>query len=532
MAKGNAVVESSDIELGILAYDPLLYVVTAEEGRFLKELERICMKRRRKLWVHSISTGIYNIYFTHSEGVGKKPRRGFHQPQLGDPVALLERLRERETSDNLIVLLDFHAVLKDGLLKRMLKEVVQRFRETRNSVMIVSPVVELPADIEHEVGVFHFPPPSREMLAAKLEALLYSQRIRGTPIELQPGDAERIVETGIGLTDQAFEGAVRRTAARGSGQTGARVVADVLQAKKQAVRKSGVLEWHDPRETMDGVGGMNVLKAWLRKRQRAFTEAAAGFGLPKPKGVLLLGVPGCGKSLVAKACAGLWKQPLLQLDSGRLFSSPVGSSEENCRKAIQLAEFMAPCILWIDEVEKALAGVGSSSYTDGGTAARVFGTIATWLQEKPAGVFVIATANTVTSLPPELIRRGRWDEIFFMDLPGVRGRREIFRIHLDKSGRGPEGFDLDCLAEASPGFSGAEIEQAIVSALYDAFDENRALSNSDILSSIRSMVPLSKTMEEPVQALRSWALTRARLASEERPGAEKRPRRSGSIRPV
>ncbi len=525
-------VDDSDIELSILAYDPLIYVVTAEEERFIRELERICLKRRRRLWVHSISSGVYNVYFKHAEGTGKKPHRGFLQPQLSDPVALLEDLRGRSTSDNLIVLLDFHAVLKDGLLKRMLKEVGQRFRETRNTAMIVSPVVDLPADIEHEFGLHHFPPPCREVLAAKLDSVLTSLRLRGTPIALQPGDEERIVETGIGLTFRDFEGALRRTVARGSGQTGAQAVADVLQAKRQAVRKSGILEWHDARESMDEVGGMNILKAWLCKRQRAFTDDAARFGLPRPKGVLLLGVPGCGKSLIAKACAALWRQPLLQLDSGRLFSSPVGSSEESCRKAIQLAEYMAPCILWIDEVEKALAGVASSSYTDGGTAARVFGTIATWLQEKTAGVFVIATANTVASLPPELIRRGRWDEIFFMDLPGVQGRREIFGIHIAKSGRIAGEFDLDCLAAASSGFSGAEIEQAVVSGLYDAFNEDRALTTGDILTSIRTILPLSKTMEEPVQALRSWALTRARLASKEDPGAEKRPRRSGNIRPV
>ena len=522
----------SEIELSILACNPVVYVVTAEEDRFLKEVERICMHRRRKLWVHAISTGVYNISFTCAEGIWKEPRRSGLQPQLSDPVALLENLRERNANEGVFVLLDFNAVLRDGLLKRLLKDVAQRFRETRNTVLIVSPVMDLPADIEHEVALFQFPLPNRELLAVKLESVLTSQRLRGTPIKLEPGDAERIAETGLGLTLKDFECALNRTTARGSGQTGAQVVADVVQAKKQAIRKSGVLEWCDTQEAMGGVGGMNVLKAWLCKRQRAFTAEAAGFGLPRPKGVLLLGVPGCGKSLIAKACATLWKQPLLQLDAGRLFSSPVGSSEENCRKAIQLAEFMAPCILWVDEIEKALAGVGSSSYTDGGTAARVFATIATWLQEKTAEVFVIATANTVTSLPPELIRRGRWDEVFFLDLPGFQERREITSIHLEKCGRDPEEFELDRLAEACPGFSGAEIEQAVISGLYDAFDEDRALSTDDLLSHIQTMIPLSKTMEESVQSLRSWALTRARLASDERLDVGNRPRRSGNIRPV
>jgi hypothetical protein len=522
----------SEIELGILAGDPLMYVVTAEEERFLKEVERICMHRRRKLWVHTISSGIYSIAFTCVEGIWKEPRRGCLLKQLSDPVALLEDLRERNANEGVFVLLDFHAVLKDGLLKRLLKEVVQRFRQTRNTVLIVSPVIDLPADVDHEAGLFHFPLPNREMLAAKLESVLASQRLRGIPIKLEPGDAEHITATGLGLSLTDFESALRRTTARGSGQTGAQVIADILLSKQQIIRKSGVMECCNCHESMDGVGGMDLLKAWIRKRRRAFTVEAAGFGLPRPKGILLLGVPGCGKSLAAKACAGLWKLPLLRLDAGRLFSSPVGSSEENCRRAIQLAEASAPCILWVDEVEKALAGVGSSAYTDGGTAARVFATIATWLQEKAAPVFVIATANTVGSIPPELIRKGRWDEIFFLDLPGFQERCEILRIHLQKCGRDHGEFAIEHLAEACRGFSGAEIEQAIIAGLYDAFDEDRPLCAEDIISQIRTAIPLSRTMAESVQALRSWALTRARLASDERPDTEQRSRRSGTIRPV
>lgn len=527
-----AEVEKSEIELSILAHDPLIYVVTAEEERFLKEMERICAHRRRKLWVHSVSTGAYSISFTCAEGVWKEPRRCGLQPQLSDPVALLQNLRERNANEGVFVLLDFHAVLGDGFLRRLLRDVVQRFRETRNSILIVSPVVHLPADIEHEVALFYFSLPDRKLLAARLESVLASQRLRGTPIRLAPGDAERIVETGLGLTLKDFESSLSRTTARGSGQSGEQLVADVFQCKRQALRRSGVLECHDTRETMDEVGGMGVLKAWLSKRRRAFTVEAAEFGLPKPKGILLLGVPGCGKSLTAKACACLWKLPLLRLDTGRLFTSAVGGSEENCRKALQVAELAAPCILWVDEIEKALAGVGSSSFTDGGTSARVFATVATWLQENTSPVFVIATANTVTSLPPELIRRGRWDEVFFLDLPGIQERCEVFRIHLEKCGRDPREFELERLAEACPGFSGAEIGQAVVEGLYDAFDQGRALSTEDILGQIRTIIPLSKTMEESVQALRSWALTRARLASTERPDLEQQPRRSGKIRPV
>lgn len=526
-------VPKSEIELGIIAHDPLMYVVTAEEDRLLKELERICMHRRRKLWVHTITAGAYSISFTCVEGVWKEPRRGCLQQQLSDPVALLQHLRERNANEGVFVLIDFHAVLRDSFLRRLLKDVALRFRETRNTILIVSPLVDLPADIEHEVSLYHFPLPGREILSAKLKSVIDSQRLRGTPIALCPGDEERITATGLGLTLKDFESALNRTLVRGSGQTGEQVAADVFRSKKQILSRSGVIQYCDARETMNEVGGLSVLKAWISRRQRAFTAEASEFGLPPPKGILLLGVPGCGKSLTAKACAALWRVPLLCLDTGRLFASPVGSSEENCRRAIQLAEVAAPCILWIDEIEKALAGVGSSSQTDGGTAARVFSTMATWLQEKTAPVFVVATANAVTSLPPELIRRGRWDEVFFLDLPGLQERIDIFRIHLLKCRRDPEGFDLIRLAEACPGFSGAEIEQALIAGLYDAFDEDRALCDDDIIGQIQTIVPLSRTMDESVKALRSWSLTRARPASDERMGAASRqPRRGRTLRPV
>lgn len=524
--------QKSDIELSILAYDPFIYVVTTEEERFLKEMERICMQRRRKLWVHTISTGAFSISFSCIEGIWKEPRRCCLQQQLSDPVALLQDLRGRNANEGVFVLLDFHVVLRDGLLQRLLKDVIQRFRETRNTVLIVAPVADLPTDLEHETVLYHFALPGRGLLGAKLESVLASQQLRGMPIKLEAGETERIVETGLGLTLKDFESALNRTIARGSGQSGEQVIADLFRTKKQILRRSGVIECCDAKETMNEVGGISVLKSWLAKRRRAFSAEAAEFGLPLPKGILLLGVPGCGKSLTAKACAAFWKRPLLRLDSGRLFSSPVGSSEENCRRAIQLAEVAAPCILWIDEIEKALAGVGSSSYTDGGTAARVFATIATWLQEKTAAVFVVATANAVTSLPPELIRRGRWDEVFFLDLPGVQERIEIFRIHIEKCGRKPQEFDLGRLSEASPGFSGAEIEQSVVAGLYDAFDGDRPLCTDDILDHIRTIIPLSKTMQESVQALRSWALTRARPASGEDLEAQMRPKRSGNLRPV
>jgi SpoVK/Ycf46/Vps4 family AAA+-type ATPase len=524
--------EMPEIELGILAGEPLLYVVSGEEERFLKDLERICVHRGRKLWVYSITTGLKNIAFINTDKLWRETQRRGVLEDLKDPISLLENLRGRHADEGIFVLLDFHALLKDQMIQRLLKDVTLRFKEKRNTLVIISPVVELPRNMEHLACLIQFPLPRPEVLSAKLESILETMRRRGTVVKLNPSERERIAAAGQGLTLAEFENALARALIKGRGCIGARIIDDIVGSKKQIISKSGLLEFFDTRETMDGVGGLNNLKEWLNKRQRAFSEEAAAFGLPSPKGMLLLGVQGCGKSLTAKACASLWKFPLLRLDTGRLFSSQVGSSEENCRQAIQVAEALAPCILWIDEIEKAMAGVGSSGYSDAGTAARVFATLATWLQEKTAPVFVIATANTVTALPPELVRKGRWDEVFFLDLPGAEERRIIIRIHLEKRGRNPNDFDTERLAEACPGFSGAEIEQVIISGLYDAFDEGRPLVAEDILRNIHTTVPLSKSMAEPVQALRSWALSRARPASDERLENERRQWRSGNMRPV
>jgi SpoVK/Ycf46/Vps4 family AAA+-type ATPase len=287
----------------------------------------------------------------------------------------------------------------------------------------------------------------------------------------------------------------------------------IMSEKEQIIRKSGILEYMHAEENVAGIGGLEFLLAWLRKRAKAFTPEAREFGLPQPKGILLIGVPGCGKSLTAKAVGNLWKLPLLRLDVGRVFGSLVGESEEKIRRAVHVAESIAPSILWMDELEKGLSGVGSSNMTDGGTASRVFGTFITWLQEKKSPVFVIATANNVRQLPPELLRKGRFDEIFFVDLPSREERRTIFDIHIKKRGRNPEEFDLDDLAEHSEDFSGAEIEQAIISALYDAFDLGQELSTELIIESLGVTVPLSTTMQEEITAMREWSKTRARLAA-------------------
>ncbi|MFO0872451.1 MAG: AAA family ATPase [Phycisphaerales bacterium] len=332
-----------------------------------------------------------------------------------------------------------------------------------------------------------------------------------------------LIRAASGLTLQEAENVFAKTLVN-DGRLAAEDVSTVSSEKQQIVRKSGLLEYHDattarrrrrPDQPANG----------LKRRSMAFTERARQFGLPAPKGVLLVGVQGCGKSLCAKAVSREWNMPLLRFDVGRVFSSLVGSSEENIRRAIAVAESIAPTVLWIDEIDKAFAGTSGSGGSDGGTSARVMSTLLTWLSEKTKPVFVLATANDISQLPPELLRKGRLDEIFFVDLPALAERRVIVRIHLAKRGRDAANFDVEALAVAADGFSGAEIEQAVISALYDAFALGRELTTDDVLQAMRETVPLSRTMSERIASLRAWADGRARFATRAEESQAAAPRR-------
>jgi SpoVK/Ycf46/Vps4 family AAA+-type ATPase len=287
----------------------------------------------------------------------------------------------------------------------------------------------------------------------------------------------------------------------------------VLAEKKQIVRRDGSLEFYEAREALDDVGGLDVLKGWLSRRVAAFTEDAREYGLPTPKGILVLGVQGCGKSLLAKAVSRAWGMPLLRLDLGRVFGRYIGESEASIRRAIQTAEAVAPAILWIDELEKGFAGASSESH-DTGVSARVLGTFLTWMQEKRKPVFVFATANQIRNLPPELLRKGRFDELFFVDLPTPPEREEIFAVHLRKRRRDPADFHLAPLVERTEGFTGAEIEQVVTEALYAAYaDHRRPLAQSDLEHAATEIIPLAVTMKEALAGMRHWAASRARKAS-------------------
>lgn len=489
------------LRISIQARIPLLYLISWEEDRALEELEAIAHSESRRLFLWTITDGLVN-----------KALPDRKNPATRDPLAVLNEIID-SSEKALFVLLDYHAFLgQDSRVVRRLRDAATRLREpTQNkTILLLSPLLKIPPELEKDIKVFDFDLPTEQELRVVLDEL---KENFGDSIQLQAGEQETLLNIARGLTLREMEDVLREEIKRNRKVTRA-TISRILDEKKQIIRKSGVLEYYSPETDLTDVGGLEVLKDWLQKRGRAFSREARAFGLPSPKGILLVGVQGCGKSLVAKSVASVWRLPLLRLDVGRVFAGVVGSSEDNMRKAIKLAETLSPCILWIDEIEKGFSGIGSSNFSDAGTAARVYGHFITWMQEKKAPVFVIATANMVDLLPPELLRKGRFDDIFYVDLPNRIEREEIFRIHLKTRHRDPDDFNVEVLAGVSESFSGAEIEQAIISALYDAFDDgSRMLTSEDIEKTLKSSVPLSQMMSEQITALRNWARNRTRPAS-------------------
>jgi len=408
---------------------------------------------------------------------------------------------------------DFHFFLSDPAIVRKLRELAQYMKSSYKTVVFVSPTFKIPLELEKEMTVVDLPLPDLRELNELLKNTIKEVNEK-TDLKIDPKKvpAEQILKAALGLTLNEAENVFAKSLVLG-GRLTAEDIPVILSEKEQLIRKSGILEYYPASEKFKEIGGLEILKDWLSKRRLAFTEKAKEYGLPFPKGVLLLGIQGCGKSLCAKAVSSLWRLPLLRFDVGKVFSSLIGSSEENIRKAIHAAESVAPAILWIDEIEKAFSGILSSGMSDGGTTARVFGNFLTWLQEKTSSVFVIATANNISSLPPELLRKGRLDEVFFVDLPTEREREDILRIHLEKRKRDPNAVDMKKLAKETKEFSGAEIEQAIISALFDSFEKKVPLTTEMLSRAVAETVPLSKTMREEMESLRNWASGRAVKAS-------------------
>ncbi len=492
---------AQEIDVLIRAKYPILYIVSWEEQRVEEALKAICAPLNRSLHTWSITQGM-KPPVNRTTG----PVKPTSLPGELEALALVHEAPEF----TVFVLKDFHPYLKDSRVIRLLRDLAVRIRGKAQTLILLGPSLNLPPELEKDVTVIDYPIPKAEDVNAVLDQVIAS--VKDNPkvdSSLSPEARELLVKSALGLTLDEIEAAFARSLVERKKFD----VEVILEEKQQIIRKSGLLEYYPAQNSLGDVGGMELLKEWLDKRTQSFTDKARAFGIPAPKGILLLGVQGCGKSLLAKAVAAEWNLPMLKLDVGRIFGSLVGQSEENIRRAIRTAESVAPCILWADELEKGFAGIQGSGVSDSGTTARVFATFLTWMQDKTAPVFLIATANDVSALPPEMLRKGRFDEIFFVDLPDLDERQQIFKIHLSKRKRDPANYDLGKLADATKGFSGAEIEQVVVGALFSAFDEERELSEEDLITEAKSVVPLSVMMREDIEELRTWAELRTRPSS-------------------
>jgi SpoVK/Ycf46/Vps4 family AAA+-type ATPase len=495
-----------DLETLIRARYPIIYILSSEETRVQQLLARIAESRQKNLFEWSCATGLLPA------GASIQAQKN-RNSTTRDPLPALDQVID-QVEPAVFLFKDFHPFLTKAnhAIIRKLKEIALHLKNSFKTIVLLSPVLEIPVELEKEITVLDFPLPAVEDFSELLDRIIEEmKRFKQVAIHLDDSERARLLQAARGLTLGEAENVFARILVR-KGRLSGEDVLDVLDEKRRIVRKNGLLEYYQVEEDFSCVGGLALLKDWLQKRALAFSGEAREFGLSAPRGVLLIGVQGCGKSLCAKAVASLWRVPLLRFDVGRMFGSFVGSSEENMRRAIGIAESVAPAILWVDEIDKAFSG--SEHHGDSGTSARVLATFLTWLSEKKAPVFVVATANDISNLPPELLRKGRLDDIFFIDLPRIEERREIFAIHLARRGRDPGAFSLDDFAQASEGFSGAEIEEVVNSALYDAFYEQASLDNHHLLQVLRASVPLSRTMDEELHRLRDWAAGRARLASE------------------
>ena len=497
-----------------------VYIPTWEEIRIVDLITKIANN------VKTIKTKRDVFIWSSTEGLKKNLKDGQESVNNGnEPIDALNFI-DNYNNPAILILKDIHPLLglnnrnADYNLIRKIRDVAGSLKnaEVSKNVVIIAPTLVLPLELQKDITVVDFDLPTLDEIKSLLNEMIEMNESSGIVIDLKEDEKEVLCKAAQGLTLQEAENAFAR-AMVSKGQLTIQELDVILDEKCQVIKKTGILEFIKSDFNMNDVGGLENLKKWLIKRNNSWLgKAQKDYNLPAPKGVLITGVPGCGKSLTAKAMSALWQLPLLRLDVGKIFSGLVGSSEENMRKAIQTAEAVAPSILWIDEIEKGFGGNGGER--DGGTATRVFGTFLTWMSEKTKPVFVIATANNINALPSEMLRKGRFDEIFFVDLPTKSERKVIFKLHLEKRLKGSISKDfavtdtlLNKLAEITEGFVGAEIEQVVISALFEAFSENRTLNEEDLYKVIKNTVPLSTTQSEQILAIREWANERAVAAT-------------------
>jgi SpoVK/Ycf46/Vps4 family AAA+-type ATPase len=493
-------VMKEELNILIQAQYPLIYLVTPEEERAETAIAKIAQlkTKHRRVFIWTVTHGIVEY---------GQPRHITQHNTVSPEAAIQWVVQHREPG--IFIFKDLHPFIDSPATTRWLRDAIASFKDTEKIIILMSPFQQVPIELEKDIIVIDFPLPNMAELNQVLSRQLDQIKTRRMTTEAR----EKLLKAALGLTKDEAEKVYRKAHVK-AGRLTEEEVEIILSEKKQLIRRNGILEYIEEDETINSIGGLEELKKWLKQRSNAFTERAREYGLPQPKGMLILGVPGCGKSLIAKTTARLWGLPLLRLDMGRVYDgSMVGRSEANLRNALKTAESVSPTILFIDELDKAFAGGTGSADSDGGTSSRIFGSFLTWMQEKTSPVFVMATANRIERLPGEFLRKGRFDEIFFVDLPTTEERQDIYRIHLSKRRTDISRFDLMQLAKMSDGFSGAEIEQAIVAAMYEAFAQDREFTQLDIIAALKATLPLSRTMTEQVAALRDWARQRARPAA-------------------
>lgn len=487
---------SAELEDLLRARYYLMIVETVEELRALRLIQGVCTKLKNVLVSWDVADGFQPLSESQSAEFDISALQKSHKK--GDAMDALAKVKE--CPDPVVfVLKDYHEFWENPLVKRKLRNLSQQLKPDGKALIIINPNKKMPDELKDEVAVFSLPMPREAELEDALKLL--ESKVANVKVKMTPVQRQRFLQAALGLTGSQASRVFRRAAVQNKGIIDESLIKVITEEKRQVIRQSESLEFYPVTETMADIGGLEQLKEWLNLRKNAFGEKAREYGLPAPKGLALIGIPGTGKSLTAKAIGSIWRLPLLRLDTGSLFGSFVGESEERTRRALAVSTTIAPCILWIDEIEKAFGG----GDRDGGTSARVFGSILTWMQEKTAPVFVVATANNISALPPELLRKGRFDEVFFLDLPSPEERREIFSVLLSKYKRPPMEFDLDKLVNASSLFVGAELEAAIVDALHMGHsDRARPITTEDILTCLKRLIPLAKSQREAITELRRW----------------------------
>jgi ATP-dependent 26S proteasome regulatory subunit len=483
------------LRLLINSRSPIIVVESSEEQRLVEMLACVAQDSGVPLYSWSITEGLARY--------GGAALYNSDQPEQA--LANLATIR----GEGIFLLKDFARYCDNDLVSRRLRDLADGFRTARRSIILLAASISLPPELAADAAWFDLGLPSAEELSAGVKCVLNElSREQNVTIALDALATGQLVKSLVGLTEDEALRVLRRCLLT-HGRADAGLLDEVLEAKRAALRTEGLLETVKRDASFMDVAGLENLREWIAKRKNALTPEGQRFGLVPPKGVLITGVQGCGKSLAARAIAGEWGYELARLDAGALYDKFVGESEKHLRRALGLAQKLCPVVLWIDEIEKAFASTGSSGDVDAGLSQRLLATLLTWMQDRESGVFLAATSNNIKVLPPEMLRKGRFDEIFFVDLPNASARALLFSLHLRKHGRDASAFDLSSLAKVSSGFSGAEIEQVIAAGLYTAFSRKQQLTTEVLLKEVQCTQPLSVTRAEEIQAIRDWAMSRA-----------------------